>query len=80
MLNKANNTKTSLGGHEYPEMIMYWNFYQNDELITTKWHFYSFMENLSFLGGVLAFAIRVPSIIMLIFTFKLDEIMTFFQH
>jgi hypothetical protein len=80
MLNFANNTKSSLGGYEYPEMIMYWNFYQLDELITTKWHFWTYIDNLGLLGGVLNIAIFIPKIIMLIYTFKLNEIMLFFQQ
>ena len=33
MNNAANNTKPSLGGTPYPEIIQYWNFYQTDEKI-----------------------------------------------
>jgi hypothetical protein len=38
-------------------MIMYWNFYQLDELITTKWRFWAYIEELGLLGGLLNIAI-----------------------
>ena len=33
MNNAANNTDSTLGGKEYPDIIQYWNFYQTDEKI-----------------------------------------------
>lgn len=63
---------------KYTEMISYWNIYHMDELVTTDWKFHTPLDNLSFLGGLLDIGLFIPSIIMLIYTFRLNEINVFF--
>ena len=62
----------------YTEMISYWNIYHIDELVTTTWKFHTPLDELSFLGGLLDIGFLVPSIIMVIYTFRLNEINVFF--
>ena len=73
MNNKANNTNSELGegGKEYPMMLAYWNLYHVDELIQTNWIFYTYIDNLSFLGGLLDIALLVPSFLMIAYTYSL---------
>ena len=61
----------SKGNGPYPEIISYWNLYHYDELIQTKWIFFTYIDNLSFLGGLLDIALFIPSIFMIIYSFRL---------
>ena len=74
MNNFANNTKAAVGGTPYTEMIQYWNFYQTDETVQINWIFYSYIDNLSYLGGLLDIILLVPAVVMAIYTFRLNEI------
>ena len=79
MHNKASNTKADNPEDEkYAEMIQYWNFYHTDELITINWQFYTAVDNLSFLGGLLDIGFLIPWIIMVGYTFRLNELNVFF--
>ena len=80
MNNAANNTKPSLGGAPYPEIIQYWNFYQTDEKIQINWIFFTYIDNLSFLGGLLDIGFLIPWIVMVGYTFRLNEINVFFYQ
>ena len=62
----------------YTEMVAYWNFYHTDELEIIDWKFHTPLDNLSFLGGLLDILFLIPSFIMLIYTFRLNEINVFF--
>ena len=70
--------KETRGTVEYTEMVSYWNIYHMDELVTTDWVFHTPLDNLSFLGGLLDIGFLIPSIIMLVYTFRLNEINVFF--
>ena len=70
--------KETKGTVEYTEMVSYWNIYHMDELVTTDWKFHTPLDNLSFLGGLLDIGFLIPSIIMLVYTFRLNEINVFF--
>jgi hypothetical protein len=75
MNNFANNTdESNEGAKAHTELIQYWNFYHVDELVTTDWLFYNYIDNLSFLGGLLDILLLVPKAIMVIYTFRLNEI------
>jgi hypothetical protein len=78
MNNSANNTKVSLGGSPYPELIQYYNLFHVDELVSINWIFYTYTDNLSFLGGLFDIALFIPYIIMIGYTFRLNEINVFF--
>ena len=79
--NLANNTDPRIPGtKQFPEILTYWNFYHTDELETTKWIFYTYIDNLSFLGGLLDILLLFPSIIMFGYTFRLNEINVFFYQ
>ena len=78
MNNRANNTNPSLGQKPYPELIQYWNFYHTDEKIQTNWIFYTYLDNLSYLGGLLDIGFLVPWAIMIGYTFRLNEYSVFF--
>jgi hypothetical protein len=78
MNNYANNTDVTIGGTPYPELIQYYNFFHVDELISINWIFFTYLDNLSFLGGLLDIALFIPSIIMIGYTFRLNEINVFF--
>ena len=80
MNNGANNTNPELGGKPYTDLISYWNFYQTDEQILTSWKFFTFIDNLSFLGGLLDIMFLVPSLIMIAYTFRINEINVFFYQ
>ena len=80
MNNKANNTDPSKGGSPHSEMISYWNVYHYDELIQSKWIFYTYIDNLSFLGGLLDIFLLVPSFVMICYTFRYNEINVFFYQ
>ena len=81
MNNKANNTLPSIDGNTvFPEMISYWNIYQNDEKIVSKWIFFTYIDNLSFLGGLLDIFLLIPSFLMIGYTFRLNEINVFFYQ
>ena len=81
MNNKAHSTNVHLdstkGDSPYPEIIRYWNLYHFDELIETKWIFFTYIDNLSFLGGLLDIALFIPSIFMAIYSFRLGQIEVF---
>jgi hypothetical protein len=75
MNNFANNTNELYeDAKPFTDMIQYWNFYHVDELITTDWLFYNYIDNLSFLGGLLDILLLIPSGIMIIYTFRFNEI------
>lgn len=80
MNNGANNTKPDLGGNPYPEIAIYWNFYHSDEIITTNWVFFTYVDNLSFFGGLLDISLFMPYFLMLIYTYKLNEVNMFFYN
>ena len=80
MNNYANNTKAELGGTEHTDFLIYWNFYHVDELITTDWLFYTYIDNLSYLGGLLDIILLVPAFAMAVYTFRLQEINVFFYE
>ena len=80
MNNKANNTSLEKGGKPYPELMIYWNFFHMDEIITTNWVFYTYLDNLSFLGGLLDISLFVPFFLMMAYTFRLNEINVFFYQ
>lgn len=80
MNNKASNTDPEKGGKPYPEMMVYWNFFHMDEVITTNWVFFTYLDNLSFLGGLLDISLFFPFFLMLAYTFRLNEINTFFHQ
>ena len=80
MNNFANNTDATLGGVNYPELLAYWNLYHVDEAVRTKWIFYTYIDNLSFLGGLLDISLLVPSFLMIGYTFRLNEINVFFYQ
>ena len=46
----------------------------------TKWIFYTYIDNLSFLGGLLDISLLVPSFQMIGYTFRLNEINVFFYQ
>ena len=70
----------SKGDSDYPEIISYWNLYHYDELIQTKWIFFTYIDNLSFLGGLLDIALFIPSIFMLAYSFRLGQIQMFSSY
>lgn len=78
MNNKANNTDESLGGTNYPEMFQYYNIHHLDKLDSINWIFYTYIDNLSFLGGLLDIVMLLPSFVMLVYTFRINEINVFF--
>lgn len=80
MNNGANNTKAAMGGKPYPEIAIYWNFYHMDEIITTNWVFYTYVDNLSFFGGLLDICLYIPAVFMLVYTWKLAEVNMFFYY
>ena len=80
MNNYGNNTRASLGGTPHPEIIAYWNIFHLDEQLSTKWIFYTYIDNLSFLGGLLDIILLFPTVIMLGYTFRLNEINVFFHE
>lgn len=80
MNNNANNTSVDKGGNPYPELMIYWNFFHMDEIVTTNWVFYTYLDNLSFLGGLLDITLFVPFFLMLVYTFRLNEINAFFYQ
>ena len=80
MNNYANNTNPALGGKPYPELLMYWNIYRTNEVYQTTWKFYTYIDNLSFLGGLLDIGLLVPSFIMILYTFRINEINVFFYQ
>ena len=53
MNNNAINTNKELGGKPYTEIMCYWNFIAVDELAVTEWKFHTYIDELSFLGGLL---------------------------
>lgn len=61
-------------------MIMYWNFYQTNERIVTSWKFYTYIDNLSFLGGLFDVSFLIPSFLMIAYTFRINEINVFFYQ
>lgn len=80
MNNFANNTDETQGGVNHPELLAYWNLYHVDEAVRTKWIFYTYIDNLSFLGGLLDISLLVPSFLMIGYTFRLNEINVFFYQ
>lgn len=80
MHNNANNTNPEKGGQPYPEVVMYWNLYQTDEKILTSWKFFTYIDNLSFLGGLLDISLLIPSFVMIAYTFRINEINVFFYQ
>ena len=81
MNNFANNTNPDLGGKPYPEILQYWNFYHTDETIQTNWIFYTYLDNLSLLGGLMNIGFLGTWIFMFGYTFRLNEInVLFFQQ
>ena len=81
MNNKANNTNPSRQGSKpYTEILSYWNLYITDEKISTTWKFYTYIDNLSFLGGLLDITLLIPSFLMLAYTFRINEISVFFYQ
>ena len=73
MNNNSNNTENT-------EILMYWNVILDDSYFTTSWSFFTYIDNLSFLGGLLDIALLVPSILMMVYTFRINEINVFFYH
>lgn len=82
MHNKGANTDSSKNetAEPYSEILMYWNFYQTDEKIVTSWKFYTYIDNLSFLGGLLDISLLIPSFVMIAYTFRINEINVFFYQ
>ena len=80
MNNYANNTDPSLGGKPNTEILAYWNLYVTDEKILTTWKFFTYVDNLSFLGGLLDITLLIPSFLMIAYTFRINEINVFFYH
>jgi len=81
MNNFANNTSPDLEGTTpFPDMLAYWNFFHTDEQESTRWIFFTYIDNLSFLGGLLDILLLVPSILMLGYTFRLNEISVFYHQ
>ena len=76
MNNDAYNTKDI---KKYTEIISYWNFYHIDEYITTNWIFFTPLDNLSFLGGLLDIGLLIPTVLMFAYTFRLNEIKVFYH-
>ena len=46
----------------------------------TSWRFFTYIDNLSFLGGLLDIAILIPSFLMIAYTFRINEINVFFYQ
>lgn len=80
MNNGANNTDPAKGGTPYPEIAIYWNFFHMDEIVTTNWVFYTYIDNLSFFGGLLDISLFIPYFFMLAYTYKLNDVNMFFYH
>ena len=81
MNNFAINTDGSnQDGNKYTELLSYWNLYHVDEAVRTKWIFYTYIDNLSFLGGLLDISLLIPSFLMIGYTFRLNEINVFFYQ
>ena len=79
--NNMNNEDTNTTSTEkYTEIISYWNYYHLDEIQTTNWIFFTPLDNLSFLGGLLDIFLFIPSVLMFAYTFRLNEINVFFFH
>lgn len=78
--NAATNTIDVNGNKVYSEILVYWNLYLTDEKIQTTWKFYTYIDNLSFLGGLLDIAFLIPSFLMLAYTFRINEINVFFYQ
>ena len=78
MHNAANNTKPELGGTPYPEILHYWNFYHTDKTIQMNWIFFTYLENLSLLGGLFNIGFLASIAIMFCYNFRLNEINMFF--
>ena len=78
MNNKANNTDPEDGGNPYPELLQYWNFYHTDETIQTNWIFFTYIDNLSSLGGLINIGFLGTIILMRVYSFRLNEINVFF--
>ena len=76
----SNNTKVSNRGLPHTELLTYWNMVHTDDRITTTWKFYTFIDNLSFLGGLLDITLLIPSFIMVAYTFRINEINVFYYQ
>ena len=77
--NGANNTDPNLPGTtQFAEPLTYWNIYHTDEHESTRWIFYTYVDNLSFLGGLLDILLLLPSALMFGYTFRLNEINVFY--
>ena len=51
-----------------------------DEFVTTNWLFFTPLDNLSFLGGLLDIGLLVPTVLMFAYTFRLNEIQVFYHE
>ena len=80
MNNYANNTDPTKGGKPFPDILSYWNVYITDEKILTNWKFFTYIDNLSFLGGLLDISLLIPSFLMIAYTFRINEINVFFYQ
>ena len=76
--NMENGHDKNLNPVPRTQMISYWNIYHMDEKVNIVWKFYTPLDNLSFLGGILDILFLIPSAIMVIYTFRLNEINVFF--
>ena len=62
-----------------PDLILYWNFVMTDEAITTTRQIYSWLDNISFLGGTIDFIIIMMMILFAIYNYKHPNIEIFYD-
>lgn len=79
MNNNANNT---FSGERKPntELLANVNIILDDQFQSTSWKFFTYIDNLSFLGGLLDISLLIPSFLMAAYTFRINEINVFFYH
>ena len=75
----ANNTRD---GMKIPntELLANVNIMLDDQIQSTSWTFFTYIDNLSFLGGLLNTSLFIPSVLTAAYTFRINEINVFFYH
>ena len=60
--------------------MAYYNFVHSDTFINSKWHMYTVLDDLAWLGGIKIVVFMAVSYILNIFTFKLQEIKVYLKY
>ena len=53
-----------------PDMIEYWNFYLTNEMHTTTRQKYTWLDNISFIGGIIEFMLIAVGAFFSVYNFK----------